>query len=185
MELHTHPFPGAAKHVTVVRHNENKNITRKTEFESAAFPTLQKFGFFPWIREVRALRCRHRTVPAATHLQPKPGPMTCRSVGIRTRKFRDSDRRAGAAGVKLAAMFMKSGSQTIHMKIRKKKQSSGRISLCLCTFSPVLSLRFVACFGVFSDRDNEVTCFHTSILTRWEYLSGKRVKGGNKTELKS
>jgi hypothetical protein len=44
-ELHIHAFSGADNHSTVVRQNEDKNATGKTEFESAALPNSQKLNF--------------------------------------------------------------------------------------------------------------------------------------------
>jgi hypothetical protein len=46
----THLFPRGGNHVTVVKYNEGKNVTRKQEFESAALPPSHKLDFFPSVR---------------------------------------------------------------------------------------------------------------------------------------
>jgi hypothetical protein len=84
------------------------------------FPPLKSSTFSPESAGHCVLRCRDRTVAAATSIEPKPRRMTCRFLGIRNRKFRARGRRAGAEVVRPGAMFMKSGSQSIHMKIRKR-----------------------------------------------------------------
>jgi hypothetical protein len=49
-ELDTHPFPGGGNHVTVVKHNKDKDATKKKHFESAALAASQKIDLSAPIR---------------------------------------------------------------------------------------------------------------------------------------
>jgi hypothetical protein len=49
-ELSTHSFAGVGNHITVVRHNEEKNATGKTEFEFTVLTPFQKLDLSPCIR---------------------------------------------------------------------------------------------------------------------------------------